>query len=73
MTLIGPDIYKSILPITNCGDCGIPSYFTFATIVVISKVPLSNCPHIERELVLNDQQELDKQHAVSTFVKKSKE
>jgi hypothetical protein len=70
MALTGPDIYKNILPKTNCGDCGIPSCFTFATMVVTNKVPLSNCPHIKPELVLKYQQELDKQHASGTFVKK---
>jgi hypothetical protein len=70
MTLIGPDIYKSILPKTNCGDCGIPSCFTFATMVVTNKVPLGNCPHIKPELVLKYQQELDQQHAAGTFVKR---
>jgi hypothetical protein len=70
MALTGPDIYKSILPKTNCGDCGIPSCFTFATMVVTNKVPLSNCPHIEPGLVLKYQQELNEQHVSGTFVKK---
>jgi hypothetical protein len=70
MVLTGPDIYKNILPKTNCGDCGIRSCFTFATLVVTSKVPLSNCPHIGPELVLKYQQDLDTQHAAGTFVKK---
>jgi hypothetical protein len=70
MALTGPDIYKNILPKTNCGDCGIPSCFTFATMVVTNKVPLRNCPHIKPELVLKYQQELDKQHAAGTFVKR---
>ncbi len=70
MALTGLDIYKSILPKTNCGDCGIPTCFTFATLVVTSKVPLRNCPHIGPELALQYQQELDAQHASGTFVKK---
>jgi hypothetical protein len=70
MALTGLDIFKNILPKTNCGNCGIPSCFTFATMVVTNKVPLSNCPHIGPELVLKYQQELDKQHAAGTFVKK---
>jgi hypothetical protein len=70
MPLTGPDIYKNLLPKTNCGDCGIPSCFTFATMVVTNKVPLRNCPHIKPELVLKYQQELDTQHAAGTFVKR---
>ena len=70
MALTGPDIYKNILPKTNCGDCGIPSCFTFATMVVTNKVPLGNCPHIKPGLVLKYQQELDQQHAAGTFVKR---
>jgi hypothetical protein len=70
MALTGLDIYKNILLKTNCGDCGIPSCLTFATMVVTNKVPLSNCPHIGPELILQYQQELDKQHASGTFVKR---
>lgn len=70
MALTGPDIYKNLLPKTNCGDCGIPSCFTFATMVVTNNVPLSNCPHIKPEIVLQYQQELDTQHASGMFVKK---
>jgi hypothetical protein len=70
MALTGPDIYKNLLPKTNCGDCGIASCFTFATMVVTNKVPLNKCPHIEPGLVLKYQQELDTQHAAGTFVKR---
>lgn len=70
MALTGTDIYKKLLPKTNCGDCGIPSCFTFATTVVANKVPLRKCPHIDPELASKYQQELDKQQGSGTFVKK---
>jgi CO dehydrogenase/acetyl-CoA synthase gamma subunit (corrinoid Fe-S protein) len=47
MALTGTDIYKNILPKTNCGDCCIVSCFTFAATVAANKVPLSNFPHIQ--------------------------
>ncbi len=70
MALTGPDIYKNILPKTNCGDCGIPACFTFATMVVTGNAALSNCPHIDPEHAVKYQQELDTRHAGDTLVKK---
>ena len=49
MTLTGLEIYKKILPKTNCGDCGITSCFTFATMVATCQLPLDKCPHINPE------------------------
>ncbi len=63
MSLTGKDIYKKVLPKTNCGDCGIPSCFTFATTVVANKVPLKKCPHLDPETAAHYQKELDEQHS----------
>lgn len=70
MAVTNTDIYKNILPKTNCGACGIASCFTFAATVVANKVALSKCPHIDPELSLKYQQELDKQQGAGTFIKK---
>ena len=69
MALSGIDIYKKILPKTNCGDCGIASCFTFATMVVTNQLSLSKCPHIDSERLKEYRLKLDQQYASGTFVK----
>ncbi len=70
MSLSPIDIYKEILPKTNCGDCGYPSCFAFATLVVTEKIPLKGCPHLEPDVLDKYQRELDDQHASGRWVKK---
>jgi len=69
MALSGVDIYKEILPKTNCGDCGIASCFTFATMVATNQLSLSKCPHIDSGRLKEYQQKLDKQYSSGIFVK----
>jgi hypothetical protein len=69
MPLSGIDIYKNILPKTNCGDCGIGSCFTFATMVATNQLSLRKCPHIDSEKLKEYQQKFDQQYASGTFVK----
>jgi hypothetical protein len=64
------DLYKKILPKTNCGDCGYPTCLAFASMVVAEKVPLKNCPHVSADVVDRCQAELDAQHASGKWVKK---
>lgn len=70
MPLSPIDIYKELLPKTNCGDCGLPSCFAFATLVVTEKLPLKNCPHLEKGILDTYQEQLDDQHASGKWVKK---
>jgi hypothetical protein len=70
MSLSPIDIYKELLPKTNCGDCGLPSCFAFATLVVTDKLPLKNCPHLEPGILDTYQEKLDDQHASGKWVKK---
>lgn len=42
------DIYKD-LPRTNCGACGRPGCFAFASAVYLEGLPLSHCPEIRGE------------------------
>ena len=46
MALSVVDLYKNILPKTNCRDCGFPTCLSFAGMVVSERHPLENCPHI---------------------------
>lgn len=39
------DLFKD-LPGTNCGDCGKPGCFAFATAVYLEAYPLERCPHL---------------------------
>ena len=46
MPLSVVDLYKTVLPKTNCGDCGFPTCLAFASMVVSEGRPLSDCPHV---------------------------
>ncbi|QTA78207.1 Fe-S cluster domain-containing protein, DUF3786 [Desulfonema limicola] len=70
MALSVVDLYKDVLPKTNCKDCGFPTCLAFASMVVSAKLGLKNCPHIAYELVEKYQKELDEQHAAGKWIKK---
>ncbi|MCF8080259.1 MAG: DUF3786 domain-containing protein [Desulfobacterales bacterium] len=70
MALSVVDLYRKVLPRTNCGDCGFPTCLAFASMVVSEKLPLANCPHLSPEAVARCQPELDAQHAAGKWVKK---
>lgn len=70
MPLSVVDIYRDILPQTNCGDCGFPTCLAFAGMVVSEKHPLRNCPHIEPDVVERCQSELDKQYSEGKWLKR---
>ncbi len=70
MALSVVDLYKSILPRTNCKDCGFPTCLAFAGMVVSEKLPLKNCPHIAPDLLEKSQKELDEQYATGKWLKK---
>ena len=70
MPLSVVDLYRDILPKTNCGDCGFPACLAFASIVVSEKLPLGNCPHIEAGVIESCQKELDEQYASGKWLKR---
>jgi hypothetical protein len=70
MPLSVVDLYRDILPKTNCGDCGFPTCLAFAGMVVSERLPLRNCPHIESDLIEKCQSELDEQHASGKWIKR---
>ena len=70
MPLSVVDLYKDILPKTNCGDCGHPTCLAFASMVVARKLPLENCPHIEPEKLEKAKTEIDAQHKAEIWTKK---
>lgn len=70
MPLSVVDLYKDVLPKTNCKECGFPTCLAFAGMVVSEKHPLSNCPHIEPEVLERCQSELDEQYASGKWLKR---
>jgi Domain of unknown function (DUF3786)/Putative Fe-S cluster len=70
MALSVVDLYRDILPKTNCGDCGFPTCLAFAGMVVSEKLPLKNCPHIEPAKLESAQAELDLQYDQGKWTKR---
>jgi len=70
MPLSVVDLYRDVLPKTNCGDCGFPACLAFASIVVSEKLPLGNCPHLDVGVIENCQKELDEQYASGKWLKR---
>jgi hypothetical protein len=64
------DIYKRVLPKTNCGDCGQATCLAFASIVVSEKAPLKKCPHLDSETLTWAQKELDAQYAMGKWTRR---
>ncbi len=70
MALSVVDIYRDILPKTNCGDCGQPTCLAFASMVVSEQYPLSLCPHIPKEVIARCGPELEAQYAARRWTKR---
>jgi hypothetical protein len=70
MALSVVDLYRDVLPQTNCGECGYPTCLAFAGMVVSEKLPLANCPHIGTSRLAECQQELDQQYATGKWLKR---
>ncbi len=70
MKLSAVDVYRDILPKTNCGECGEKTCLAFAVKVVSENLPLSNCPHISDEKKEKFQEILNLQHKKGVFTKK---
>jgi len=70
MALSVVDLYRDVLPKTNCGDCGFPTCLAFAGMVVSDQHPLENCPHLSRETVEKCRRELGEQYAAGKWTKR---
>ena len=73
MPLSAIDIYKNLLPKTNCAECGHQSCLAFATVVVVEKYPLDKCPHIEPSLLKKTMEELKIQQESGRGIKRDLE
>lgn len=70
MALSVVDLYRDVLPKTNCGDCSHPTCLAFASMVVSEKLPLKNCPHLSEELIQKCDKELAEQYAAGKWLKR---
>lgn len=70
MPLSALDLYRDILPKTNCGDCGFPTCLAFASMVVSEQLPLEKCPHLSPETVAACLPELQAQYAAGKWTKR---
>ena len=70
MALSVVDLYRDILPKTNCGDCGFPTCLAFAGMVVSEKHPIDGCPHLAPEVVARCNRELGEQYAAGKWTKR---
>ena len=70
MALSVVDLYRDVLPRTNCGDCGFATCLAFAGMVVSEKHPLDGCPHLTPDLLQRCNEELRVQYAAGTWTKR---
>jgi len=70
MALSVVDLYRDILPKTNCKDCGYPTCLAFASMVVSEKLPLENCPYLDPETLSKCTKELETQYAEGKWLKR---
>ena len=70
MALSVVDLYRDILPKTNCKDCGYPTCLAFASMVVSEKLPLENCPYLDPETLAKCTKELEAQYAEGKWLKR---
>ena len=64
------DLYRDVLPQTDCGDCGFPTCLSFAAKVVSEQLPLSTCPHISAQVAAEYQAKLQEQYDQRKWVKR---
>jgi hypothetical protein len=70
MPLSVVDLYRDILPKTNCQECGFNTCLAFAGMVVSEKHPIENCPHLTEDVVEECRSELTKQYASGKWLKR---
>ena len=70
MPLSALDLYRDVLPKTNCGRCGFSTCLAFASMVVSEQFPLENCPFISAETVASRREELQAQYAAGKWTKR---
>ncbi|MCP3956048.1 MAG: Fe-S cluster protein, partial [Desulfobacterales bacterium] len=70
MALSVVDLYRDVLPQTNCGDCGAPTCLAFASKVVSEKHDLGGCPHVVADQLAECKPELEQQYKEGRWTKR---
>ncbi len=70
MALSVVDLYRDVLPKTNCGDCGFPTCLAFAGMVVSARHPLDGCPHLDAAVVKRCSAALTQQYAAGKWTQR---
>lgn len=70
MALSVVDLYRDVLPKTNCRECGFATCIAFAGMVVSEQLALETCPHLSAEVVARCNRELERQYAAGQWTKR---
>ncbi len=70
MPLSVVDLYRDVLPKTNCKECGHSTCLAFASMVVSEGKPISGCPHLNEETITFCEKELKQQYDDGKWVKR---
>ena len=70
MPLSVVDLYRDILPKTNCKECGFPTCLAFAGMVVSEKHPIENCHYLSADVVEKCKSELKEQYSSGKWLKR---
>ncbi|MBC2714068.1 MAG: DUF3786 domain-containing protein [Desulfobacteraceae bacterium] len=70
MALSVVNLYRDILPKTNCKDCGFPTCMAFASMVVSEKHPIKNCPYLTPAIIKVCEKELAEQYAAGKWLRR---
>ena len=70
MPLSVVDIYRTLLPKTNCGECGFPTCLAFASMVVSEQHPLDGCPYIPEDRLAAAKETLREQYAAGKWTRR---
>ncbi len=70
MPLSVVDLYRNVLPKTNCRDCGFLTCMAFASMVISEKLPLEKCPWLSSEVIAECNNALQAQYAQGKWTKR---
>lgn len=70
MALSVVDLYRDVLPKTNCRDCGSPTCLAFASKVVADKHDLGGCPYVDADLLATCKTELAQQYSEGRWIRR---
>lgn len=70
MPLSAIDLYRDVLPKSNCGKCGFSTCLAFASMVISEKLPLEKCPDLLPDVIAACRAELQAQYANNKWTRR---